>query len=150
MELHFLHILIFIIASIALLTGILFLGKIIRPARPNPEKLSTYESGEEPEGNANIQFNSRYYLLALVFVLFEVELLFLFPLVTVATNASLIEVSERLWLKISYTEIIIFIALLGLGLAYAWVKGLLEWEKPKELTHKKYSNIPADAYSKYL
>jgi NADH-quinone oxidoreductase subunit A len=150
MELNFLNIVVFLVASVGLILGILNLARVIRPSRPNPEKLSTYESGEEPEGNANIQFNSRYYLVALVFVLFEVELLFLFPLVTVATNPELNEASGWLWTKISYTEIIIFIALLGLGLAFAWVKGLLEWEKPQPAQHKKYSEIPTQAYNKYL
>ena len=69
-------ILLFIIAAIVLIVGMLALAKLIRPSRPNEEKLSTYESGEDPIGNANIQFNVRFYVVAIVFLLFEVELIF--------------------------------------------------------------------------
>jgi NADH-quinone oxidoreductase subunit A len=73
------YILLFVIAALILLGVMLTIAKFLRPHNPNEEKLTTYESGEEPLGNANIQFNVRFYVVALIFVLFEVELLFLFP-----------------------------------------------------------------------
>ena len=76
------YILLFIITGIVFVSFILFVARLIRPSRPNLEKLSTYESGEEPDGNANVRFNMRFYVIALIFVLFDVELIFLFPWAT--------------------------------------------------------------------
>ena len=79
----------FLLAGIAFLGLVLTLASFIRPSRPNEEKLSTYESGEEPVGNANTRFNPRFYVIALLFVLFEVELIFLFPWAVVFSNKTL-------------------------------------------------------------
>ncbi len=144
------NILLFIIAGITLLAIIFGITKLIRPHKPNAEKLSTYESGEEPEGNANVQFNIRYYIVALVFILFEVELVFLFPWATVFGSKQLNNLSNGLWGWVSLIEMLIFVGLLVLGLAYAWVKGLLDWVKPDIKIPNYESGIPKKAYEKYL
>ena len=144
----FSYILLFIISGIAFVTLILFIAKLIRPNRPNLEKLSTYESGEEPDGNANVRFNMRFYVIALIFVLFDVELIFLFPWATVFGNQHLIEITDGVWGWFSVVEMFIFIGILVLGLAYAWVKGHLDWVRP-EVTKSNYqSNVPGTLYDK--
>jgi NADH-quinone oxidoreductase subunit A len=141
-------ILLFIIAGLALVSAMLFTAKLLRPDRPNIEKLSTYESGEEPIGNANIQFNIRFYVVALIFVLFDVELVFLFPWATVFGQESLIEETNGLWGWFSLVEMLIFVGLLSLGLAYAWVKGYLDWVKPQPAKPVVQSNVPTAMYEK--
>ena len=111
------YILLFIISAIAFTALMLFVAKLIRPNRPNAEKLSTYESGEEPDGNANVRFNLRFYVIALIFVLFDVELIFLFPWAVVAKSVG--------WLAL--VEIVIFLFILFVGFLYAHKKGALKW-----------------------
>ena len=89
---------------------ILFISRSLRPFRPNAEKLSTYESGEEPMGNANIRFNPRFYVIALLFVLFEVELIFLFPWAVVFGNKQL-ALADSNWPIYALVEMFIFVAL---------------------------------------
>jgi NADH-quinone oxidoreductase subunit A len=144
------NILLFVITAIFALAVIFGIAKFIRPHKPSDEKLSTYESGEEPEGNANIQFNIRYYIVALVFILFEVELVFLFPWATVFGNKHLIEQTDGIWGWVSVIEMFIFIGLLALGLAYAWIKGYLDWVKPEKKLPDFKSDIPKAAYEKYM
>ena len=91
------YILLFVIAALVLLGVMLTIARFLRPHHPNEEKLSTYESGEDPTGNAQIQFNVRFYVVALVFVLFEVELLFLFPWAVVFGSKELIEQTDGAW-----------------------------------------------------
>jgi len=107
-----------------LLVGILFVvlnieivSRIIRPRRPSPRKLSSYECGEEPIGVGWIRFHVRYYLYALVYIVFAVETVFLFPWAVVFAKLRLI----------AFIEMMVFIAILLVGLAYAWKKGALEW-----------------------
>lgn len=119
---------------------------ILRKQNPNEEKLATYESGEDPVGNANIQFNVRFYVVALVFLLFEVELLFLFPWAVVFGNEELINQTDGLWGWFAFAEMTIFIGILIIGLAYAWGKGYLDWVKPKANIPEIKSNVPASLY----
>lgn len=131
--------------------GILFLGLIlsiarfIRPNRPNIEKLSTYESGEAPVGNANIRFNPRFYVIALLFVLFEIELVFLFPTATLLKNKEL-SAAAPAFPMYAVIEILLFTGILALGLAFAWVKGYLNWEKPESSAEKLNIPIPDSVY----
>ena len=83
------EVLLFIIAGVLFIVITLLVSRIIRPDRPNAEKLSTYESGEEPVSHAWSQFNIRFYIIALVFLLFEVEIVFLFPWSTVFADKEL-------------------------------------------------------------
>jgi NADH-quinone oxidoreductase subunit A len=140
------YILLFILTALAFLALTLGTAQLLRPNRPNEEKLTTYESGEEPEGNANVQFNVRYYVVALVFLLFDVELVFLFPWATVFGNARLIQETDGLWGWFSLVEMGIFLLILALGLAYAWVKGHLDWVKPQAQVPKLESKVPMQAY----
>ena len=124
----------------------LFVSRLIRPDRPNPQKLSTYESGEEGVSAAWAQFNVRFYIIALIFILFEVEVLFLFPWVTVFAKKELIEETGGRWGWFAVIEVVIFIAVLALGLAYAWVNGHLEWIKPDPAPTPMKSPVPRDLY----
>ena len=140
--------LLFILAAFAFIGIVLFGANLLRPNRPNVEKNSTYESGEEPVGNANVQFNSRFYVVALVFVLFDVELAFLFPWATVFGQASLIRETDGLWGWFALAEAFLFVAILALGLAYVWAKGHLDWVKPQPKLPTMETKVPADLYQK--
>ena len=146
---QFTYVIAFLLAGMLFIALILFLSRTLRPFRPNPEKLSTYESGEEPMGNANIRFNPRFYVIALLFVLFEVELIFLFPWAVVFGNKPLALAAPQ-WPIYALVEMFIFVGILALGLAFAWVKGYLTWEKPTAEPKKLNSPIPMDVYKKYL
>ncbi len=124
------------------------ISKILRPAKPNIEKLSTYECGEEPTGDAWGQFNIRFYIIALIFVLFDVELVFFFPWATVFGNKQAIEETNGLWGWFSLVEMFIFIGIMALGLAYVWVKGYLDWVKPEQKLPDFKSPVPDDMYEK--
>jgi NAD(P)H-quinone oxidoreductase subunit 3 len=101
------------------LVPILALGVswIVRPKRTGVERHTTYESGMEPIGGAWIQFNIRYYMFALVFVIFDVEVVFLYPWAIAFNQLGLL----------AFVEVLIFIGILVVGLVYAWRKGALEW-----------------------
>ena len=103
-------------AGLLMVGGMLGLGKLVRPTRPQPEKYVTYESGSDPVGNWG-QSNVRYYVYALLFVMFDVEAVFIFPwavrLEALGTQA--------------LVSMIVFIVILALGLVYAWRKGVLRW-----------------------
>ncbi|MCE6989444.1 NADH-quinone oxidoreductase subunit A [Dyadobacter sp. CY323] len=141
-------ILLFMIGALGLLGVVLTIAKLLRPHHPNEEKLTTYESGEDPMGNASIQFNVRFYVVALVFVLFEVELLFLFPWAVVFGNEELIEQTNGQWGWFAMAEMSVFIGILIFGLAYAWAKGYLDWVRPKPQIPEVESPVPRDLYSK--
>jgi NADH-quinone oxidoreductase subunit A len=140
------YILLFLISAIALIGVVLTVAKFLRPDRPNEEKLTTYESGEDPLGNANVQFNVRFYVVALIFVLFEIELLFLFPWAVVFGNEDLIEQTNGQWGWFAMAEMTVFVGILVLGLAYAWVKGYLDWVRPQPQIPEVKSPVPLDLY----
>lgn len=141
-------ILLFIFAAIALIAVMLTLAKVIRPHRPNEEKLTTYESGEDPLGNANVQFNVRFYVIAIVFLLFEVELIFLFPWAVVFGQANLIRQTDGIWGWFSLVEMSLFVGILILGLAYAWSKGYLDWVRPRPQLPDVQTKVPSQLYQK--
>ncbi len=142
------YILLFIITGIVLTIILLFTAKMIRPSRPNEEKLTTYESGEAPDGNANVRFNMRFYVIGLIFVLFDIELIFLFPWATVFGNRAYIEQTDGMWGWFSVVEMFVFVGMLLLGLAYAWVKGHLDWVRPEVQKNTFKSKVPASLYEK--
>jgi NADH-quinone oxidoreductase subunit A len=109
----------FIIGFIFVAAG-LITAALIRPSNPNPIKNSTYECGEEPIGKPWIKFNTRFYVIALVFIIFDVEIVLLFPWAVVFKDLG--------WF--SYISMLIFLIILFIGLVYDWGKGYLEWEKP--------------------
>ncbi len=140
------QVLIFLAGGLLFVMVALLISKLIRPHRPGPEKLTAYESGEQAVGAAWIQFNLRYFVMAIVFLLFEVEIVFLFPWATVFANPQLQEQTQGAWGWFSLIEIVLFIGVLALGLAYIWAHGYLEWLKPT-VTHPPYpSPVPRKYY----
>jgi NADH-quinone oxidoreductase subunit A len=124
MHFDFANVAVFIGLAIALVGLMMGLGSLLRPRNPQARKLGTYECGELPTGNAWINFNIRFYLIALVFVIFDVELAFVYP----------VSVVFRAWLErgqglFALAEIGLFLGILFLGLVYVWVKRDLEWIK---------------------
>jgi NADH-quinone oxidoreductase subunit A len=103
--------------SLPLMISFLFRVLRIRPEAPDPVKLDTYECGVETEGDSWVQFNFRYYLVALIFVVFDVEVVFLYSW-AVAFPEKLV---------VGFVEAITFIAILVIGYLYAWRKHALEW-----------------------
>lgn len=119
-------ILIFGVVAIIFLLLMLLVSSALRKQKPNQEKLSTYECGEEAIGNIGFgTFNSRYYILAIIFLLFDVELILLFPWAEVFIKLES-PVNWNLWAII---ELTIFIIVLAIGLSYVWVKGYLDWNE---------------------
>ena len=93
------------------------IAKLLRPHRPQAVKLQNYECGEAPVGSSWIQYNVGYYIFALIFVIFDVEVVFLFPWAVVFKKLGLF----------ALIEMFIFLAILIFGLIYAWRKGALRW-----------------------
>ena len=108
---------IFIVLGILLPVVALTVGRFLRPSKPTEIKQSTYESGNEPVGVGQVRFNIRYYLFALMFVIFDVETVFLYPWAVAYNQLGLFVLVEML----------IFVALLLVGLIYAWKKKVLKW-----------------------
>ena len=124
------EVLIYLIGGVVFILGGMLTSKLLRPSRPNEEKLTTYESGEDPVGSSWGQFNIQFYIVALIFLLFEVELVFLFPWATVFSDQQLINETNGVWGWLAFAEMTVFVGVLVLGLAYVWRKGYLDWEKP--------------------
>lgn len=143
------EILLYIVGSILFMGVALLAAMLLRPHRPNVEKNTTYECGENPTGTAWGQFNVRFYVIALIFILFDVELVFLFPWSVVFGQKELIEGTNGVWGWFSLVEMGLFLAILVIGLAYAWAKGYLNWIKPEVKLPDFKSKIPAEAYKKY-
>lgn len=139
-------VLIFLIIGTIFVCATFFANKILSLKKPNPEKNSSYECGEEVYSNSWIQFNSRFYVIALVFLLFDVEMIFIFPWATIFSNNELIALDGR-WGWLTFIEMLIFISILLLGLVYVWKKKDLLWIKPENLSPKVDTKIPLDAYA---
>ena len=139
-------VLLFFLAALLLVVLVLGVSWLLRPSRPNPEKNAVYESGEETEGTAHVSFNIRFYIVALVFLLFEVELVLLFPWATVFGDARLIEETNGLWAVYAGVEMLIFVLILALGLMYAWKKGHLDWITPQQKELRYKSPVSEDMY----
>ena len=136
----------FILGGLGFILMALMVGKLLRPNNPNKEKLTTYESGEDPVNNAWGQFNFRFYIIALVFILFEVELAFLFPWAVVFVDADFILNTNGLWGWFSLIETVIFILILAVGLAYVWANGMLTWVRPEFPISSVTSKVPKKLY----
>ncbi|MDO8461273.1 MAG: NADH-quinone oxidoreductase subunit A [Deltaproteobacteria bacterium] len=118
------NVLVFIALAVGFVFINLFIGQLIRPSVPSTMKGTSYECGEEPVGSAWLNFNIRFYIIALLFIIFDVEIAFMFP----------IGVVFKQWVAegrgmIALAEILVFALILLFGLAYVWIKGDLEWVK---------------------
>ncbi|QKG85715.1 NADH-quinone oxidoreductase subunit A [Kroppenstedtia pulmonis] len=111
----------FILLGLALPAVALTLGRMLRPYSPSADKMISYESGVDPTGDSWIQFNVRYYLFALLFVIFDVEIVFLYPW---AVAYDSLRADVGLFVLV---EMLIFVFFLLIGLFYAWKKKVLEW-----------------------
>lgn len=138
-------ILLMAIIGVVLVSATIFLARVLSPKNPNPMKLSTYECGEEAIGNAWVQINPRFYVIALVFLLFDVELIFVFPWATVFGNQALIAADPR-WGWLTMAEMGIFIGVLIVGLWYVWVRGDISWIRPVHRVPEVEVNVPQSAY----
>jgi NADH:ubiquinone oxidoreductase subunit 3 (subunit A) len=118
----FAAVLAFLAVAVAFLVVNLLVWKVLRPSRFSEEKLTTYECGENPVGSAWIQFNIRFYVFALMFIIFDVEAVFLLPWAVVFRELGILA-----WL-----EGLVFIAILVVALTYVWRKGDLEWVRAED------------------
>ena len=127
----FANVFIFIILGLAMTFVIITVSRFLAPrVQDNPDKFTTYECGERPVGSAWILFNFRFYAVALAFLIFDIELAFVFPCVVIFKK----------WLKLgvgflALIEVVVFVVILFLGLIYMWNRGDLKWTKevPEEL-----------------
>lgn len=115
------YVLLFIVTGAIFVGVALFAAKLIRPDRPNKEKLMTYECGEIPFGDARVQFNNRFYIIGLMFLIFEVEILLLFPWAMVFKDVG--------WF--AFFAMFVFVFLIFIGFVYELGKGQLQWDIPK-------------------
>jgi NADH-quinone oxidoreductase subunit A len=111
-------VLLFIVFGLGLGGLLLALGNFVAPNRPDPEKLSPYECGFEAFEDARMKFDVRYYLVAILFILFDLEIAFLFPWAVVLPDIGFF----------GFASMMIFLLILIIGFVYEWKKGALEWE----------------------
>jgi NADH-quinone oxidoreductase subunit A len=111
-------ILLFILVGLAVGVAPMVLGALLGPRRPDPEKLSPYECGFEAFEDARMKFDVRYYLVAILFILFDLEIAFLFPWAVVINDIGFA----------GFVSMMVFLGILVVGFVYEWMKGALEWE----------------------
>jgi NADH-quinone oxidoreductase subunit A len=117
-------VLLFIIVGIVIGCLPIILGWLVAPHRPDAEKYSPYECGFEPFEDARQKFDVRYYLIAIIFILFDLEIAFLIPWATIFR-----EIAESPSIKLfGFVEMLVFLGILLVGYVYAWAKGALDWE----------------------
>ena len=115
---QYLPVLLFILVGLAIGVAPQVVGFILGPNRPDPAKNSPYECGFEAFEDARMKFDVRYYLIAILFILFDLEIAFLFPWAVALKEIGFI----------GFIDMMIFLAILVLGFAYMWIKGALDWE----------------------
>ena len=118
MLIEYLPIGILILLAAAFAGGSVLLSSLLGPHRPTPEKLSPYECGVTPVGSARDRFAVHFYLVATLFIVFDIEIIFLYPWAVISRSLG--------WF--GFWEMVAFLTVLGLGLCYVWGKGGLEWE----------------------
>ena len=115
---EYLSIIIFIFISIALSIGFVAINYILSPKNPDPEKLSAYECGFEAFSDSRIQFDVRFYLVAILFIIFDLEIAFLFPWAVSLGNIGLL----------GFFSMMLFLFVLTIGFIYEWKIGALDWD----------------------
>tara|TARA_S200000501_G_C20316810_1_gene522669 strand:- start:61 stop:429 length:369 start_codon:yes stop_codon:yes gene_type:complete len=116
--LNYLPILIFLIIAVLLSFGFVMINFIASPHNPDPEKLSSYECGFEPFTDSRMEFDVKFYLVAILFIIFDLEIAFLFPWAISLGNIGIV----------GFTSMMIFLFILTIGFIYEWKKGALDWE----------------------
>jgi NADH-quinone oxidoreductase subunit A len=124
MPFDFAQVLIFMLIAIGFVFGALTAQRLVAPSVTHPDKAEIYECGERPIGDAWFNFNPRFYIIALIFVVFDVEIALTFPVAVVFRRWKESQVG-----LIALSELLVFIAILLAGLVYVWMKGDLEWIK---------------------
>ena len=111
-------IILFLFIAVGLSIGFIILNFILSPKNPDPEKLSAYECGFEPFNDSRMEFDIRFYLVAILFIIFDLEIAFLFPWAISLGNIGIL----------GFTSMMIFLFILTVGFVYEWKKGALDWE----------------------
>lgn len=132
MAYEFASVLIFALVGAIFVGAMVFVSSLVNPKIPNPDKSAIYECGERPIGKAWFNFNPRFYVIALIFVLFEVEIALMLPVALV----------YKTFVKggfggLVFFEILTFIVILSVGLAWVWARGDLDWLKKLSMTEKE-------------
>lgn len=135
-------VLVFAIVAVGFALGGITLSRLVGPKIPNPEKATIYECGERPVGVAWFQFNPRFYLVALAFVIFEVDIALTFPVVAVFREWAH-ESASMAW--VAFFELFLFTAILVVGLVWVWAHGDLEWVKTVMGAPRRAAEPPAGA-----
>ncbi|NOY53709.1 MAG: NADH-quinone oxidoreductase subunit A [Deltaproteobacteria bacterium] len=120
----FAGVLVFILFSLLFVRGSLFLSSLLRPKRPTEQKEMIYECGEDPVGGGWVQYNVRFYIIAVIFIIFDVEVIFIYPVAMVFR-----EMIGRGTGPYVLGELIVFVLILLAGLVYVWKKDDLSWVK---------------------
>ena len=133
MYLNYSPIIIYTILAIIMVIVPLFIQSLISPKKDKGgSKLTSYECGEVPEGSAWVKFNVRFYIIALSFIIFDVEVMFMIPWAVVFQELGLH----------AFIDLLIFVTILLVGFAYVWIKGDLDWVKMKmKYAHGRYSKL---------
>ncbi|MDC0215503.1 NADH-quinone oxidoreductase subunit A [Candidatus Pelagibacter sp.] len=111
-------IILFLMIALVLSFAFVFINFIFSPKKPDPEKLSSYECGFEPFSDSRMEFDVRFYLVAILFIIFDLEIAFLFPWAISLGNIGFL----------GFISMIIFLFILTIGFIYEWKKGALDWE----------------------
>ncbi len=131
MDTFLLPVLLIVAASTLLAGGLLVAGSLVGPQRDGPVKRMPYESGMDPIHDARRRFDVRFHLVAIAFLVFDVEILFLYPWAVAQRNADglprIAEIEPAFSPLVTFFEVMVFIALLTVGFAYAWRKGVFQW-----------------------
>ena len=114
----YLSIILFLIIALGLSTSFIVINFILAPQKPDPEKLSAYECGFEPFEDSRMEFDVRFYLVAILFIIFDLEIAFLFPWAISLGNIGLL----------GFCSMMVFLSILTVGFIYEWKKGALDWE----------------------
>tara|TARA_B100001250_G_C19471428_1_gene644680 strand:- start:174 stop:542 length:369 start_codon:yes stop_codon:yes gene_type:complete len=114
----YLAIILFLFVSLALSLGFIILNFLLSPKKPDPEKLSAYECGFEAFSDSRMEFDVRFYLVAILFIIFDLEIAFLFPWAVTLSNTGLF----------GFWSMMVFLSVLTVGFIYEWKKGALDWE----------------------
>ena len=114
----YLPIILFLFIALVLSAGFIVVNFLFSPNNPDPEKLSAYECGFEPFNDSRMEFDVRFYLVAILFIIFDLEIAFLFPWAISLGNIGIL----------GFTSMMIFLFILTIGFIYEWKKGALDWE----------------------